>query len=430
MLLLATTATATVWRLRPVDPAVDALPLAVLLVMGVASAGLRTNRNEEHVTFSFTAVVLLAGIVLVGPGAAALVGAATALLDSQLRWGLGHVFNAAMLALITATGGFAYYLAGGRFLGVAGVGDATSGLGAAQNPDPGRLVESLGMPLLAADIALMATNVIVLVLMSAPKADDIRALLMSSLVYTVPLYLGYAIIAFILVVLWVPAGVGPLAAGLITAPLLVTRWVHTQYAEERRAQRRILDALVHTGAEPQAVEHSARVAQIADAMGARLGLGVRARARLRHAARLHAIGTRRACTPPPCDDTAQSVRESVGRARVAHEIVGHVEFLAEAAEAIRLQAERADGQGGPEGLRGAQIPLFARIVAVAHDADVLRHPPSGAGLSLVETVERLRECAGRRYDPEAVDVFVSLAREWPTRPGGAHLHVSADARSS
>lgn len=427
MLVLGAAVTAAVWPLHRVDMPQDALPLAVLLVMGAASTGLRIQHTEEHVAFSFTAVVLISAIVLVGPGLAAVVGIATAILDARQRWGVGHVLNAGMIALMTSAAGVTYFLAGGVFLGHSA--QAGGALAATGHPiNIGRLLEQVGAPLLAADVALMATNVIVLLLMNAPKAEDVRELLISSLVYTVPLYLGYAIIAFILVVLWVPADVGPFAAALITAPLLVTRWVHAQYGEEKRAHRQILESLVRTGADPEVVDHAARVADVADAMAARIGLGLRARARLRHAARLHALGTRRTCDISPCADTAQSVREAVERARVAHEIVGHVDFLSEAAEAIRHQAERVDGLGGPDRLRGEEIPLFARIVAVAHDADVLLNPPSGGGLSQGEVVARLRDCAGRRYDAAAVEVYAALVRDRSVRASGT-VPTSVEAAS-
>lgn len=375
----------------------QALPLAVFLVMGAASAGLRTRGGEEHVAFSFTGVALVAAIPLVGPAGAALVGLGTAMLDARHRWTSAHLFNAAMLALMAAAGGAAYRLSGGAFvIGGSLQVPGASGLDLAA----GTLVRYVGVPCIVAVSAVIVANVGVLLLVRTPAADEVRGLLMSSLTFTLPLYLGYGVIAFLLVVLWVPGRVGALSAALITAPLLVTRWIHTQYADQKRAHRRILEALVHAGTGPEGAAHAERVGGYADAIGGVLGLRAKSRHDLKYAAMLHGIGDVDGCRLDPTGDPEVARVAAQTRATAAYEVVSHVDFLADAAQAVRYQGERFDGSGGPDGLAGDAIPLLARILAVSDAADLLIEAP-GSGLAVHDAVDVLARRPDR-FDPEVV----------------------------
>ncbi|HZS14651.1 MAG TPA: HD domain-containing phosphohydrolase [Candidatus Dormibacteraeota bacterium] len=82
-----------------------------------------------------------------------------------------------------------------------------------------------------------------------------------------------------------------------------------------------------------------------------------------------------------------------------------------AAQAIvRHHHERFDGRGYPEGLRGRDIPVGARIVAVCDAVDVMvTGRPYARARSVDETVEELLLHRGTQFDPEVVDVFVGMA---------------------
>jgi putative two-component system response regulator len=75
---------------------------------------------------------------------------------------------------------------------------------------------------------------------------------------------------------------------------------------------------------------------------------------------------------------------------------------------IRHHHERFDGHGYPDSLRGAEIPLLARVISVCDAFDALINDrPYRAGISVPDAVEVLREGAGTQWDPEVVDLFVS-----------------------
>jgi diguanylate cyclase (GGDEF)-like protein len=92
---------------------------------------------------------------------------------------------------------------------------------------------------------------------------------------------------------------------------------------------------------------------------------------------------------------------------VGSEIVQGIEFLGPAAEVIRSHHERWDGDGYPDGLKGEQIPLVARIISVVDFYDSTRcDRPYRAGMSRDESLALLRRMAGRAFDPRVVSVFV------------------------
>jgi response regulator RpfG family c-di-GMP phosphodiesterase len=100
-----------------------------------------------------------------------------------------------------------------------------------------------------------------------------------------------------------------------------------------------------------------------------------------------------------------------------YESLRRVEFPWPVAEVVREHHERLDGSGYPRGLKGEEILLEARIVAVADAAEAMLAPrPQRAALSVAACIEELQSQAGRRYDARVVKACVKLLRERETRP--------------
>lgn len=95
------------------------------------------------------------------------------------------------------------------------------------------------------------------------------------------------------------------------------------------------------------------------------------------------------------------------------EIVAPVKRLAEVAPIIRAHQEKYDGSGYPHGLKGDQIPLGARILAVVDsfsamtDNRVYRKARPGQ-----EAIEEITRLSGAQYDPEVVNIFLKLVSKW------------------
>jgi HD-GYP domain-containing protein (c-di-GMP phosphodiesterase class II) len=90
------------------------------------------------------------------------------------------------------------------------------------------------------------------------------------------------------------------------------------------------------------------------------------------------------------------------------EIVREIGFLNEALAGIMHHHERIDGRGYPMGFAGHEIPLFARIIAVADAFDSMTSTRSyREARSIAEAVEELRKGAGSQFDPLLVDAFIA-----------------------
>jgi HD-GYP domain-containing protein (c-di-GMP phosphodiesterase class II)/CHASE2 domain-containing sensor protein len=89
-------------------------------------------------------------------------------------------------------------------------------------------------------------------------------------------------------------------------------------------------------------------------------------------------------------------------------IFGRMEELSFLLPALRHHHERWDGSGYPDGLRGTEIPLLARIVAVADafDAMTFPRPYRQIPLSFEQAAQELRKCAGIQFDPDLARLFV------------------------
>jgi PAS domain S-box-containing protein len=95
-----------------------------------------------------------------------------------------------------------------------------------------------------------------------------------------------------------------------------------------------------------------------------------------------------------------------------YEALRRIEFPWPVAEAVRQHHERVDGSGYPRGLRGDDILLEARIVAVADAVEAMLSPrPQRSPLSLGSCIEELHSQAGRRYDARVVSACVKLLRD-------------------
>jgi HD-GYP domain-containing protein (c-di-GMP phosphodiesterase class II) len=89
-------------------------------------------------------------------------------------------------------------------------------------------------------------------------------------------------------------------------------------------------------------------------------------------------------------------------------IVGHISELADCAPAIRHHHEWYDGSGYPHGIKGKDIPVEARIIAVAEAYDTMTTPRSYRHtISHEQAVEELRRCSSTQFDPALVLAFIN-----------------------
>ncbi|MCM1974925.1 MULTISPECIES: HD-GYP domain-containing protein [unclassified Streptomyces] len=217
------------------------------------------------------------------------------------------------------------------------------------------------------------------------------------------------------------------AALLVMLPMYISCWVFAQYHRERAAHQATIRALV------QAVDikdrytrgHSERVGQASAMIARELGMGEERLEVVRIAGILHDVGklgvpTRLLRKDGPLTPEERKIIEL--HPEYGHEMVRGIGFLGEARAAILHHHERVDGSGYPYGLTGEQIPVLARVVAVADAFDAMTSTRSYSrarpvGVALAE----LERCAGAQFDPDMVRALVdAIDRQ------GWHPKVTSD----
>jgi cyclic di-GMP phosphodiesterase len=94
---------------------------------------------------------------------------------------------------------------------------------------------------------------------------------------------------------------------------------------------------------------------------------------------------------------------------IGAEILSQIDFLADSVQVVRHHHERWDGSGYPDGLRRTDIPLAARIFAVADVLDALTTDrPYRSASPLAQGREMVLAGAGTHFDPEIVDAFAAI----------------------
>jgi HD-GYP domain-containing protein (c-di-GMP phosphodiesterase class II) len=109
---------------------------------------------------------------------------------------------------------------------------------------------------------------------------------------------------------------------------------------------------------------------------------------------------------------------------VGYNVLSHIEQLREALPGIRHHHEKLDGSGYPDGLKGDEIPLAAKIIAVADVYDALTSSRSyRPAMSVDKALAILHEGEGNHFDPRVLGVFVrkhgDIARMLETADGAA-----------
>jgi len=95
--------------------------------------------------------------------------------------------------------------------------------------------------------------------------------------------------------------------------------------------------------------------------------------------------------------------------QIGYNMVTRIPFLREAAEIVLSHQEFFDGTGYPRSLKGEQIPLGARIFAIADALDaMISDRPYRKALPISHAREEIERCSGTQFDPEVVKVFLGM----------------------
>ena len=173
--------------------------------------------------------------------------------------------------------------------------------------------------------------------------------------------------------------------------------------------------------------HSQRVAAYCLAIAKELGLSPEQMEAIERGALLHdigKIGVPDAILRKPTALAPEEWAEMRKHVEYGYQILSEVEFLRDAALIVLHHQERYDGTGYPQGLKGEEIVIGARIFAVADLYDAMTSDrPYRKAMSHEEAVAEIRRNTGTQLDPQVVEAFLRIPKEkW--------LEIGRNARTS
>jgi len=161
-------------------------------------------------------------------------------------------------------------------------------------------------------------------------------------------------------------------------------------------------------------EHCEHMVSLAVSIGKKLNLSEKEMEDLKHAAMLHDLG--KIGIPDEIllkkgkltDAEYDIIRK---HPQIGAEIIRHIHFLKDVAPIVLYHHERFDGFGYCAGLKGKEIPLGARIIAIADVYQALTSDrPYRKAYSIEEALKIIKEGTGTQFDPEIVKVFFEIIK--------------------
>jgi diguanylate cyclase (GGDEF)-like protein/putative nucleotidyltransferase with HDIG domain len=380
-------------------------------------------------TLSVSYAVDFAALLLLGPHEAMLIAVVSAWSQCTFRTKVKNppyrtLFSMAALAIAVQTAGVAYLALGGV---------------------PGTLdVASLAVPLLAAAMTYFVFNTcLIAVAVALATRQTFATVWNQTFLWSAPSYFVGAGVAALAT--WAVMGSGVPLALLASAPLYLTYRTYQVYLgrldHERRQVEQLAElhlatiealAIAIDAKDQTAQSHIRRVQVYATSIARSLGMSDTEIQGVKTAAVLHDIG--KLAVPEhilskPGPLTQEEFQKIRVHPQVGAEIISAVPFPYPVAPLILSHHERWDGKGYPQGLKGEEIPLGARILAVVDYFDALTSDrPYHKAMTHDAAIALLQQEAGRALDPTVVGMFVRTEAEMAATAGA--LDTAAPRRPS
>ena len=162
---------------------------------------------------------------------------------------------------------------------------------------------------------------------------------------------------------------------------------------------------------PDEAEHSKNVAQICENIALAMNLPEVEIKKVKQAGFLHDIG--KITLSEKVLNKYENFSDEERKEFMQHSITGYrilnsFNDTLDLAELILAHHENWDGSGYPRGLKGEEIPKLARIIAIAESYQIMTRELGDKSMSSKEAVNEIGKQAGKKFDPNIVDVFIDM----------------------
>jgi HD-GYP domain-containing protein (c-di-GMP phosphodiesterase class II) len=183
------------------------------------------------------------------------------------------------------------------------------------------------------------------------------------------------------------------------------------------------------GKDPYTRGHSERVSRFSMASAQRLGLSDEEVEKIRISALLHDVGKISIddkILKKPAALTDEEYEIMKGHPQKGYKIMSQIPAMKEFLPGMYMHHEMVNGKGYPQGLKGDEIPLMGKIVAVADTFDAMTTDrPYQKAMKFEDALARIETFVGTRYDETVVAAFAEACREGQIRPGVVKLRKPA-----
>ena len=335
-------------------------------------------------------------ILVYGPALAMLITALGALIgeiiERKVSW-YKIIFNTSQYALTAGIAGIAYQQAGG----VVG----------AQN------IFQFILPAAICALTYCIVN-ITLFVMVVSFAQNVRiaTIWRTSIKEMIPSYIAEAPMGFLMAIVYTEVGIVGIL--LFFLPLLLARRSFELYTKMRKVYLDTIRALAAAidAKDPYTKGHSERVAETSIALAQELNLSDKDIENIEYTALLHDIG-KIGITDNILGKKSSLTDKEFDKIKehtvMGAKIIEPVDFLKNSYKAIYHHHEKYNGKGYPDGLKEKDIPLLARIIAVADAYDAMGSDrPYRKKLNKDKILNELKDQAGKQFDPEIVKALLSI----------------------
>jgi PAS domain S-box-containing protein len=203
----------------------------------------------------------------------------------------------------------------------------------------------------------------------------------------------------------------------VTARLLAKEELKRSFEQQKIAMEGTVRAIAYTieTRDPYTAGHQRRVTKLACTIGEEMRLSKDQIEGLRMSGELHDIGkiyvpAEILSKPGQISEAEYTIIKT--HSQVGHDILKTIEFPWPVARIVLQHHERIDGSGYPFGLKGEEILLEAKILAVADVLEAMAtHRPYRPALSIEESLEEITKNKGKLYDSKVVDICIKIFKE-------------------